>query len=647
MADRYPPRKKRQLGMGDYFTVVAAQLTSTSLEPELAEEPHASQQGTVRVAVSSEPDAMQPLMPSSGGDPSQNIQTKVSSCSTASDQSQSHSQPAPIDIGIVLRKVHGGEKASDWELRQCLENRWSPSNAKDLPYSMKGSEKRYLGANHLQNTSWLAVSKVEGFSGAWCAFCSLFSVTGKGGGHHSSGGMKLGALVLKPLQRFSKLTGKDGDLTTHSSNQYHLTCAVKANEFLKRSATDSALDVRNMQDQTHRQAVLKNREKLRSIVDTILLCGRQNLALRGHRDSGRIQVEEPDENDGNFRALLRYRMRAGDTTVEEHFRDGPGNALYSSPKVQNELLDIALQMIREDIAEDVRKATCWTLIADETTDRAKRELMVMVLRYITVHGDKTVEIHEDPVYLFDVIEFISSHTGITAADKEIRLTGVNLATVFSAKCNAMGLDKAKCVAQGLDGASNLSSEIVGAAVEFQKEAPLANYYHCMMHALNLCASQSVKVQLVRSCLDVVSQLANFFNSSTKRHNLLDAIVAKSDDNDAKTSTFRKLCETRFVERHDAILTALYLLPHAQAALETMSEWEPREARTVASALAHSIDSFQFIVTLQAVAKMSSMIIGLSRSLQKPGIDIIKALTMSLWLSRLLSTFAIAVMRNSH
>ena len=198
---------------------------------------------------------------------------------------------------------------------------------------MKGSEKQYLGANNLHSTPWLAVSKVEGFSEAWCAFFSLFTVTGKGGGHHSSGGMKFGALVLKPLQRFSKLTGKGGDLTTHNSNQYHMTCAVKVNEFLKRSATDSALDVRNMQDQSRRQAVSTNREKLRSILDTILLCGRQNLALRGHRDSGQIEVEEPDENDGNFRALLRFRMRAGDTYVEEHFRDGPGNALYSSPKV--------------------------------------------------------------------------------------------------------------------------------------------------------------------------------------------------------------------------------------------------------------------------------------------------------------------------
>ena len=58
----------------------------------------------------------------------------------------------------------------------------------------------------------------------------------------------------------------------------------------------------------------------------------------------------------------------------------------------------------------------------------------------------------------------------------------------------------------------------------------------------------------------------------------------------------------------------------------MNQLESGEARTAAIALARSITNFQFLVTLPAVAKMSSMIIGLSRSLQKPGIDIIKALT---------------------
>ena len=157
---------------------------------------------------------------------------------------------------------------------------------------------------------------------------------GTGGGHYSCGGMKLGALVLKPLKKFHKLTGKNGDLTLHCITEYHKTCAGKANEFLIRSVAGSVADVRNLQDKARRQSIIKHQEKMKSVVDTLLFCGRQNLPLRGHRDSGRIQKEEPAENDGNFRALLRFRMHAGDKIVEEHFLEGPSNALYTSRNVQ-------------------------------------------------------------------------------------------------------------------------------------------------------------------------------------------------------------------------------------------------------------------------------------------------------------------------
>ena len=132
MVDRYQPRKNGRLGMGDYFTVVAApaQPSSTSLQLEQAEESQALQQSTVRVAVTVEADATKPLMPSSGGGLSQNCPKEameVPSCSTTSNESQLHSQPAPVTIGIVLRKVQIGE-------RHLTENFASifPSKAKDF-----------------------------------------------------------------------------------------------------------------------------------------------------------------------------------------------------------------------------------------------------------------------------------------------------------------------------------------------------------------------------------------------------------------------------------------------------------------------------------------------------------------------------------
>ena len=54
----------------------------------------------------------------------------------------------------------------------------------------------------------------------------------------------------------------------------------------------------------------KNKERLASVILTVILCGRQKIALRGHRDCGLIEVDkEDDKNPGNYRALLKCRAK--------------------------------------------------------------------------------------------------------------------------------------------------------------------------------------------------------------------------------------------------------------------------------------------------------------------------------------------------
>ena len=50
------------------------------------------------------------------------------------------------------------------------------------------------------------------------------------------------------------------------------------------------------------------------------------IPLRGHREQAGANV-----NPGNFRALLDFRVDAGDTVLAEHFKTGAQNAQYNSP----------------------------------------------------------------------------------------------------------------------------------------------------------------------------------------------------------------------------------------------------------------------------------------------------------------------------
>ena len=50
--------------------------------------------------------------------------------------------------------------------------------------------------------------------------------------------------------------------------------------------------------------ISKNWQKIQSIVETVILCGRQHISLRGHRDSMLDFEHDEATSHGNFWALL-------------------------------------------------------------------------------------------------------------------------------------------------------------------------------------------------------------------------------------------------------------------------------------------------------------------------------------------------------
>lgn len=91
---------------------------------------------------------------------------------------------------------------------------------------------------------------------------------------------------------------------------------------------------------------------------TILFAGQQGIALRGHRDYGDLyQDDDNGQNDGNFRALLRFRIDAGDSELAIHMQEAAGNAKYISNRIQNELVECVGQCIEKAILDEVRQVS--------------------------------------------------------------------------------------------------------------------------------------------------------------------------------------------------------------------------------------------------------------------------------------------------
>ena len=98
----------------------------------------------------------------------------------------------------------------------------------------------------------------------------------------------------------------------HAEREYHKAVVAACDAFVEwMSGRRESVAVQLRQG--WRDTTQKNRQMLRSIVETIVLCG-QNIALRGHRDSGTVlEGQGAQSNHGNFWALLNFRISAGDT----------------------------------------------------------------------------------------------------------------------------------------------------------------------------------------------------------------------------------------------------------------------------------------------------------------------------------------------
>ena len=138
--------------------------------------------------------------------------------------------------------------------------------------------------------------------------------------------------------------------------------------------------IRVQLNESARELVASNRRKLQSIVETIVFCGHQSMSLRGHRDSGLDVESSATASHGNFWALLEFLVAARDSVLRDQRAKAPRNAMYTSPDIQNQIIDVLSDHICQKILLKVRRAQIFSMIADEATDCANKEQ----LRYMCI-----------------------------------------------------------------------------------------------------------------------------------------------------------------------------------------------------------------------------------------------------------------------
>ena len=299
------------------------------------------------------------------------------------------------DIGYYI-----GKDIDDYTKMSLLQHPWTPPKNYNFPFStriVKGkSVEHYIGLNHLEyHKDWLVLSDV--MNGLFCKFCPWFTNRNEGGFQKN---VALKTLVSEPLTNFKKLSGPTSNLINHSNTQYHKDAVTSGKLFL-RTYHNPELVVQNLVNVAGKIQEEEKRQKLLSIAKTVILCGRQNMPLRGHRDDGPIELEtDPHCNEGNFRALLRFRVDAGDKVLEDHLNTASSRSTCLSKTTQNEIINICKLEITEIIINRVLQAGMDSIIFDETSDSSHRAQVSLVLPYVHFDG-AVIQIREDFIIFID------------------------------------------------------------------------------------------------------------------------------------------------------------------------------------------------------------------------------------------------------
>ncbi len=287
-------------------------------------------------------------------------------------------------------------------------------------------------------------------------------------------------LISSPYQNWKDAKS---DLKAHGHLEYHRDSMALMNGFLAMMKKPS-LTIENRLSSENQKQVEKNLQFLISIVKCLEFCGRQGIALRGHRDDSTSNAL----NQGNSKLC-----DAGDTALKHHLETCARSATYISKTSQNALLGCIKRYLQNVIVKQVKEGgDFFGISADEVTDVSNWEQLRLVIRYVS-NGQPTEKL----------LEYIGCES----------CTGQDICSNILSSLEGLGLDPKFCRAQTYDRAGNMAGRQNGCAKLFQEVAQRALYFHCASHELNLALCHACTVPEIHSMVCTLQSLGYFFRFS--------------------------------------------------------------------------------------------------------------------------------------
>ena len=173
---------------------------------------------------------------------------------------------------------------------------------------------------------------------------------------------------------------KSEKLTKHGKSENHVRSMTRWLQFkaMQRNQTS----VLQQLNSAHQDQVASNRQYLKVVIQSLMYTAQQNVAIRGHEENRNDIWEVSDINRGKFLELLCIRRNDLPWLRSKLQSQHQLRAQWTSPVIQNDLLEIVANVMLERIAAEARSSDYFGLVVDETADISRTEQISLFLRYI-------------------------------------------------------------------------------------------------------------------------------------------------------------------------------------------------------------------------------------------------------------------------
>ncbi|XP_039307843.1 zinc finger MYM-type protein 1 isoform X1 [Solenopsis invicta] len=398
--------------------------------------------------------------------------------------------------------------------------------------------------------------------GALCLYCVLFPSTVTHG--------VLGLFIIRLFTRYKHIHEY---CKNHVSSHWHKVAVIAAKNFTE------DLPVQVLMVSAHKKVIEENRKILTSIISTIIFCGTHDLPLRGK-----------NQCEGVFQDLIQLKIEADDENLKQHMEKGKKNAIYISPGIQNELIDICGTVIKNDIINDAKKAYVYSILADESCDISGKEQLSIGVRFF---DEKIMAVREK------IIGFVE----LPAMDAK------TIATAIDNFSQNESFDVDKCVGQGYDGCSTMPGKDGGVQKILREKYKKALFFYCASHKLNLVVNDLNFVPEIRNTISTVKNIINFFRESVIRRKYAPNIPI--------------FCETRWSQKYKSIAIFKENFLSIVQGFELLSKDGNTATRKTAFQLHCAATKSQFIICIGLIAKYSALLEPVVNALQSKSINILQ------------------------